>query len=148
MNGGMVWTVSYVAVDLGSRRIGIAVSSSGVLATPHCVLARGADDQETVRQIATLADEVEAKAIILGVPIGGRRSPEEDRRRYDAFAELLRHASGREVILWDEAYSTAEADSKRMQAGKKRKERRSEIDMQAAAVILQSYLDSHQGRQP
>ncbi|MDX1582960.1 MAG: Holliday junction resolvase RuvX, partial [Thermoanaerobaculia bacterium] len=64
----------------------------------------------------------------------------------EGFAEMLRHKSGREVHLWNEAYTTAEADSRRRERGAKARRRKETIDMEAAALILQSWLD--EGRKP
>lgn len=130
----------YMAVDYGARRIGIAVSDSGVLATPHSVVRNDGDIVET---LANLARQLEADIIVVGIP----RRPHSDRHEkpFRELAEQLRQKTCKEVVLWDETLTTAEAADRLREAGRKRRDTR-DIDMHAAAVILQSYLDAHHAR--
>jgi putative Holliday junction resolvase len=135
--------MSIVGVDYGARRIGIAVSDSGVLATPHSVVANEGD---AVERIAAIGSAVEAELFVVG--IARRAHSSRGERRFRDFAEKLRQKTCKEVILWDEALSTVEASEKLRATGRKRRDAERDIDMHAAAVILQSYLDEHRGRQP
>lgn len=135
--------MSIVGIDYGARRIGIAVSDSGVLATPHSVVANVGD---AVERIAAIGREVEADLFVVG--IARRAHASEGERRFRDFAETLRQKTCKEVVLWDEALSTVEASEKLRASGRKRRDAERDIDMHAAAVILQSYLDEHHGRQP
>lgn len=130
-----------MAIDLGSRRVGVAVSSSGLIASPHKVLQHPGDEQRLIETLSELAEEVEASEIVLGVPAGQRHDAASIRSRFESFAAKLRQQSCREVVLWDESYSTAEAASLAKEVGTSRRKQRSRIDMDAATVILQSYLD-------
>jgi putative pre-16S rRNA nuclease len=134
--------VSYLAIDLGTRRIGIAVSASGSVATPHSVMRNEGD---VVGKLASLARELEAETIVLGIP--RRAHASEAERKYRDFAEVLRQRTCTAVVLWDESLSTVEAAEALRASGRGRREAQKEIDMHAAAVILQSYLDLH-GRTP
>jgi putative Holliday junction resolvase len=134
--------VSYLAIDLGSRRIGIAVSDSGSVATPHSVLRNEGD---VVAKLATLARELEAETIVLGIPRRVHASAAE--QKYRDFADVLRQRTCKPVVLWDETLSTVEAAEGLRARGRTRREAQKDIDMYAAAVILQSYLDEH-GRTP
>lgn len=125
-----------MAIDLGARRIGIAVSDSGVLATPHSVLRNEGD---VVSRIANLAAELEADELVVGIPRRAHASAAEE--QYQQFADELRQKTCKPVVLWDEALSTVEAMEQRRASGKNRREAQKDIDMHAAAVILQSYLD-------
>lgn len=125
-----------LAIDLGARRIGIAVSDSGVMATPHSVLN---NDGDVVEKIARLGSELGAERFVLGVPKRARSTDGEE--KYRTFAELLRQRSCKEVVLWDESLSTVEAMERLREAGRSRRDAQRSIDMHAAAVILQSYLD-------
>ena len=131
-----------MAIDYGSRRIGIAISDSGVLATPHCVLR---NDGDVVERLADLARQLGADTIVLGIP----RRPHSDRheKTFRDLAERLRQKTCKEVVLWDEALTTAEAADRLREAGRKRRDTK-DIDMHAAAVILQSYLDANARRRP
>ena len=128
--------VSILAIDYGARRIGIAVSESGVLATPHSVIRNEGD---VVGALARLAADLDAEIIVLGLP----RRQHADRREqmFRDLAERLRQKTCKEVVLWDESLSTAEASDRVRQTGRNRRDAQREIDMHAAAVILQSYLD-------
>ncbi len=129
--------VILVGIDPGNRRVGIAVSESGVLATPHSILEHDGDLDSLARRITEIAVELGAERMILGLP---RRTGGNAAAKFDRFAASLERESGIEVVLWDEAYSTTEARALRRERGGKKG--RTPIDHEAAAVILQSYLDA------
>jgi putative Holliday junction resolvase len=130
-----------IGIDLGARRIGIAVSDSGIMATPHAVLRNEGD---IVQKLVRLGQELDAERYVVGVP---RQShPAAAERRFLDFAEALRQKSCRPVVLWDETLSTVEAAEGLRASGKSRRDAQKTIDMHAAAVILQSYLDHEQRR--
>ena len=125
-----------IAIDLGSRRIGIAVSDSGVMATPHSVMRNEGD---VIAKLAHLATELEADTFVLGIPRRTHASAND--QKYRDFAEELRQRTCKPVVLWDESLSTVEASERLRASGRNRREAQKDIDMHAAAVILQSYLD-------
>lgn len=133
--------MSIVAIDLGSRRIGIAVSDSGVLASPHSVLRNEGD---VVEKLDRLGRELEAELFVVGIPRRTHASAND--RKYRDFAEALRQKTCKPVELWDESLSTVEAMERLRDSGKRRREAQKDIDMHAAAVILQSFLDDRQRR--
>ena len=132
-----------MAIDYGDRRIGVAVSDSGVLASPHSVVLNEGD---VVAKLAALASELEADTIVVGIP--RRQFKDRKQQVFRDFAERLRQKTCKEVILWDEELTTADAAERLRASGRKRREAQRDIDMYAAAVILQSYLDEQQRRQP
>jgi len=125
-----------MAIDLGAKRIGIAVSDSGVLASPHSVLRNEGD---VIEKLARLAGELDAEELVVGIPKRTHASAAE--QKYRDMAEALRQRTCKPVVLWDESLSTVEAMERLRAAGKNRREAQKDIDMHAAAVILQSYLD-------
>ena len=131
-----------MGIDLGARRIGVAISDSGVLATPHSVLRNEGD---ILAKLESLARELEAETFVVGIPRRARTDAGE--RKFHDFAEALRQRTCKEVVLWDEALSTVEAYEQLRAAGHKRRDAQQEIDMHAATVILQSYLDERARRQ-
>lgn len=135
--------MSIVAIDFGARRIGIAVSESGVLATPHSVVRNEGD---AVEKVAAIGRELGAELFVVGVARRAHASAGE--QRFRDFAERLRQKTCKEVVLWDEALTTVEATERLRAAGRSRRDAERSIDMHAAAVILQSYLDERAGRQP
>ena len=130
-----------MAIDLGAKRIGIAVSDSGVVASPHSVLRNEGD---VVEKLARLAGELEAEELVVGIPKRTHASAAE--QKYRDIAEALRQKTCKDVVLWDEALTTVEASEHLRAAGKKRKEIQARIDMEAASIILQSYLDARNRR--
>ncbi len=125
-----------MAIDLGTKRIGIAVSDSGVLATPHSVMRNEGD---VVAKLAHLGQQLEAEEYVVGIP--RRTHASSNDQQYRDFADALRQQTCKPVVLWDEALSTVEAMERLRASGKNRREAQKDIDMHAAAVILQSYLD-------
>lgn len=131
-----------LAIDYGQRRVGIAVSHSDVLATPHSVIRSDGDVSAVIEVVARLADEVEAETIVLGVPRSRRADASRTEQRFRDLAEKLRQRTCRPVILWDESLTTVEAEEKLRAAGRPGKA----TDMHAAAIILQSWLDEQSRR--
>lgn len=138
--------MSVIGVDYGTRRIGIALSDSWELATPHSVLKSGNDD-EVVEKLTRIGSELDAELFVIGVPSGNRRDASSIIERYERLAELLRQKSCKQVLLWDESFSTSEAASNRRAAGKNWRTHKQEIDKEAAAVILQAFLDDRKRRE-
>jgi len=131
-----------MAIDYGDRRIGVAVSDSGLLATPHSVVPNEGD---VIARLATLASELEAETIVVGIPT--RQFRDAKQQVFRDFAERLRQKTCKEVVLWNEELTTADAAERLRASGRKRREAQRDIDMYAAAVILQSYLDEMHRRQ-
>lgn len=132
-----------LGIDYGTRRVGVAVSESELIASPHTVL-KYRDEEALVEQLVAIGKEFDADIFVVGIP--SRAKPGQAEERIRKFADLLRQKSCKEVVLWNEAYSTTEAASLRREAGKSRRDERGEIDMLAATVILQSYLDQRRRR--
>ncbi|HEX8154316.1 MAG TPA: Holliday junction resolvase RuvX [Thermoanaerobaculia bacterium] len=128
--------MSVIGIDLGARRIGIAVSDSGVLATPHSVLRNEGD---VIAKLGHLAQQLEADTFVVGLPRRKHASASEEKFR--RFADELRQRTCKQVVLWDETLSTVEASERLRATGRNRRDAQSTIDMHAAAVILQSWLD-------
>ncbi|MGC9347011.1 MAG: Holliday junction resolvase RuvX [Anaerolineae bacterium] len=130
----------YLALDLGDRRIGVAISDTlGMIARPLEVFARGSreGDQEHIR---VLVAEYDVDTIVAGLPINmdGTEGPQAAWVR-DYTAELADKIDV-PVILWDERLSTEEAKDIMRAQGKPPSTEW--IDAVAAAVILQNYLNA------
>jgi putative pre-16S rRNA nuclease len=138
--------VRALGVDLGSRRIGVAVSDSdGRLATPiEVVDAR--DRPAARRSLADLVAEWEAEVVVVGLPLSldGSEGPAARAARREA--EELAKMLSVPVEVHDERLTTAEADRVLMENQMKTPDRRKVIDKVAASVMLQSWLD--QRREP
>jgi putative Holliday junction resolvase len=134
--------VRALGLDLGSKRIGVALSTSdGAMATPYEVVVRTGDRSRDHRTIARLAQEAEAQVLVVGLPLSldGTDGPAATAAR--AEAEELAQTSGLPVELWDERLTTVSADRDLQLAGLDAKARRRVVDQVAAAVMLQAWLD-------
>lgn len=134
-----------LGLDIGSRRIGVALSdSAGTLATPYEVVQRTGDRRQDHRRIAALVAEAEAEVVVVGLPLSldGSQGPAAD--AVIAEADELRAALDVPVVLWDERLSTVEAERRLRATGLTGRARRRVVDQVAATVILQSWLDADQ----
>lgn len=131
-----------LAVDPGSRRVGVAVSDpTGTIAQPLTVLS--AHPAETlIERLAALTREQEATALVVGLPrrLDGRLGPEAEAAR--RLADQLQSATGLQVTLVDERLTSAAAERALLSTGASRARRRRLSDQVAAALILQTFLES------
>lgn len=131
-----------LALDIGKRRIGVAVSDPlGMIARPVETL-HSVSLNKDVAYLANLAKTLEAEQVVVGDPIhmSGDPSPMSGRAR--TFGNMLAEASGLPVIYWDERLTTVEAQRILEDSGVQPRKVRQQIDAVAAAVILQSYLNT------
>jgi putative Holliday junction resolvase len=138
--------VKVVGIDLGERRIGIAVSdSTGTIASPRWTVTRGLDADADRRRLVELVADAEASVVVVGLPLSldGRKGPAARSAMEEAAAlrELLAER-GVEVLTFDERFTTVSAETKLAQAGLSGPGRRRVVDQAAAAVMLQAWLDS------
>ena len=132
-----------LGIDLGSKRIGIATSDrSGTIATPYTVLLRCGSMGGDHRNIAKMVIEEEAVAVIVGLPLNMDGS--EGKAAQAARVEAARMATvvGVPVHVHDERLTTVEADRVLMEQKMNAQARRRVVDKVAAAVMLQSWLDT------
>jgi putative pre-16S rRNA nuclease len=133
--------VRVLAVDPGSKRVGIAVSDpTGTIAQP--LMTVDAEPHETLAaRLADIAASNEAQRIVVGLPrrLNGTYGPEAKAAR--ELADALRKASGLPVELVDERLTTVAAERSMLAAGARRAKRRATVDRVAAALLLQSHLD-------
>ena len=131
-----------LALDFGERRIGVALSDpTGMLASPLTTLTRGRGGSD-VEMVLRLAAENDVAEIVVGMPVSlsGRRGPQAN--RVARFVDALRRETGIPVLSADERYSTVQAERSLRESGVEPSRERGRVDAAAAAVILQSYLDS------
>lgn len=136
--------VRILALDVGRKRIGIAVSDPlGITAQGLEVLERKNWDKDLAR-LQEIARPYEVQEILVGLPrhMDGRLG--EQAEEILALARALGEALGAKVATWDERLSTVEAERLLITADLSRARRRRVVDQVAATLILQAYLDSHQ----
>jgi putative Holliday junction resolvase len=144
---GGLSAVRVVGVDLGERRIGVAVSDgTGTLASPRCTIERGGDPGADRAALVAVVEEVGAQRVVVGLPLSlsGRRGPAARAAQADAdeLAELLA-PRGIPVETFDERLTTVSAARSLRAAGRSGRAQRTRIDQSAAAVLLQAWLDTH-----
>ncbi len=135
-----------VGVDLGERRIGVAVSDpSRVLASPWGTIERGPDPHADHEALAALAVQLEADVVVVGLPVSmdgrRRRAARAAQAEADALGKRLA-TSGVAVETFDERLTTVSAARALSKAGIRRQDQRARIDPAAAAVMLQAWLDA------
>ncbi|MFA5867628.1 MAG: Holliday junction resolvase RuvX [Actinomycetota bacterium] len=134
----------FLGLDIGGRRIGVAVSDpGGITAQPLTVIIRETDDQ-AVADIVKLAVEYEAEEIVYGVPMEADGDYGKQAELTQDFAYKLK-AAGLNVKGHDERFSTAEAERVLIDQDVSRMKRREVVDKIAASIILQGYLDRRNG---
>ena len=132
-----------IGLDLGSKRIGVALSdSSGTIATPFTVINRSKKQSEDHRAIAALVREEEAEAIVVGLPLSMSGDAGPAARAAVAECDVLATVVSVPVHLHDERLTTVAADAALMEAKMNAQARRRVVDKVAAAVMLQSWLDA------
>jgi putative pre-16S rRNA nuclease len=139
--------VRALGLDLGARRIGVALSdSAGRVATPYDVVARSGDRARDRHRIGELVDDVDAEVVVVGLPLSLDGSVGPAARAVLDEADELRLELAVAVVTWDERLSTVEAQRRLRAAGVKGQRGRRAVDQVAATVILQSWLDAGQPR--
>ena len=129
-----------LGLDLGSRRIGVAISS-GTVATPHSVLERGADHGADHEAVSALVDELGAERVVVGLPLSLDGTMGPAARAAASEAEALGDVLPVPVETYDERLTTVTADRSLSSLGLSGQARRRVVDKVAAAVILQAWLD-------
>ncbi len=137
----------YLGLDIGNRRIGVAVSDElGLTAQPVLTLERkrshGSIARDDLRSLARLCRRFAVAGIVVGNPlhISGEDSPQAARTQ--AFAAELGELTGLPIHFWDERLTTREAHQMLYEAGHPRQEHRRVVDQVAATLILQEFLEA------
>ena len=140
IDGVAAGSIRLLGLDVGDRRIGVAVSDpTGSLASPVGVYQRRGPKAD-VQHMLQLTREYEATGVVVGLPknMNGTEGPQAEKTR--EFAEAL-VAGGLAVFLWDERLSTIEATRRMVEQRRTKRSIQQRKDSEAAALILQSYLD-------
>jgi putative Holliday junction resolvase len=131
-----------LALDFGSRRIGVAVSDPlGITAQQIPAILREGDRKD-IEKISQLAGKYQVDTVMIGLPIlpGGTEGTQAAKAR--AFARKVEERLGIPVVPWDERFTTAQAERHLVSIGLRREKRKEVRDSLAAAFLLQSALDA------
>jgi putative Holliday junction resolvase len=137
----------YLALDVGNRRIGVAVSDElGITAQPVLTLERHHNRRDDLRSLARLARRFAVAGIVVGNPLhlSGDVSPQAAKTQ--AFAAELGELTALPIHLWDERLTSRQAHEILYEAGRPRQEHCKVVDQVAATLILQSFLDENAGK--
>jgi len=129
-----------LGVDYGTKRIGLAVSDSlGMTARPLDVVPR----EELRRVLNRMGEEYPIDLVVVGLPTGLSGNEGEAASGARALGAEIAEWLGIEVVYVDERFTSRMAESALLESGMKRRSRKATVDKVAAAIILQTYLDTH-----
>jgi putative Holliday junction resolvase len=138
----------FLALDVGSKRIGVAVSDElGLTAQPVLTLERRRNTREDLRSLARLCRRYDAEGIVVGNPLGADGQITPQAAKIQTFASELAEVAKLPIHLWDERLTTHEAHQILYESGHARQSHHRVVDQVAATLILQSFLD-HQRDNP
>ena len=133
-----------MGLDFGSRTVGVAISDSLLVTAQGVEIIRRKEEnklRQTLARIEALILENEVTEIVLGLPKNMNATEGERVELTMDFKEKRERRTGLPVHLWDERLTTVAADKAMMEAGIRRENRKDYVDMIAATLILQGYLD-------
>lgn len=131
-----------MGIDYGEKRIGIAISDPlKIFATPFNTLV---NDNQSLQKLLRIIKEKNIIKIVLGLPSGKFKSSQLLSEKIHLFKKEIEAAIQVEIIFWDEEFSSVIAQEKVNESVTKKSSRRKKnlLDMHAAAIILQEYLNS------
>lgn len=132
-----------LGVDYGDARIGVATCDElEILATARDTI-RSESMRKNIDAIAAIAKAENAERIVVGLPLNMDGSEGARASKTRSFGKVLEKVSGIEVVYFDERLTSVEADERMDEANVRKLKRKGLVDRIAAAIILQSYLDSY-----
>ncbi len=132
-----------ISVDLGKARTGLAISDkTGFLASPLCMIEEKSPTK-VLEKVAQKVLENKAELVVVGLPKNMDGSEGESAKNARDFAQKLSEISGVKTVMQDERGTTITAHSYLSQRDVKGKKRKAQVDIVAASIILQDYLDKN-----
>jgi len=130
-----------LAIDPGSHRLGLALSDpSGTVALPLRVLVRRSEPED-LKELGSIVRENQVELVLMGLPRMMDGSIDVAARGAQVFGAKVKSATGVPVEYWDERLTTVAAERFLIEQGKRRAQRRQDVDKVAATLLLQGYLD-------
>jgi putative Holliday junction resolvase len=138
----MIHPMIHLALDVGEKRIGVAVSDeTETLASPRATIRR-TSTAAALEAVARLVAESGAEVVVVGLPVSFDGQLHGQARAIQAFAAKLRERTAQPVVFADETLSSVRAEEALRAAGVRPDRIRERLDAEAAVVILQDYLDA------
>jgi putative holliday junction resolvase len=131
-----------LALDHGTKRIGVAVSDELKLIAQPLEFIPAEPFVAVLKRLRELISEKQVESILIGMPrnMNGTYGPAADKVR--EFIALLRNEITVPIKTWDERLTSAQANRFLIEGNVRRETRKEKVDQMAAAILLQSYLDS------
>ena len=136
-----------MGLDYGSRTVGVALSDELLLTAQAKEIIRRKEEnklRKTLARIEELIQEFGVELIVLGLPLHMDQSESVRSGLSIEFKDKLERRTSLPVIMWDERLTTVEADAIMDEVGIKKADRKEYVDMIAAQIILQDYLDNRE----
>lgn len=135
-----------LALDVGTKTIGVAVSDElGITANGLTTIKRGKIKHD-LDALSRIVDQYKPSEILIGIPYNIDGAISQRGKEILNFANILKATFSLHVELWDESYSTADAQKVLLEANLSRKKRKRVIDKMAAVFILQDYLEKKRNK--
>lgn len=132
-----------LGLDIGDVRVGVAVSDpTGAVATPLTVLST-ARLRSAPNDLTALIEEYDIARIVVGLPTSLSGEEGSQARHVRALASKVLHGVDAPILFMDERLSSTEAKRRMAESGLTEREMRGSVDKVAAAIFLQTFLDSH-----
>lgn len=130
-----------MGLDIGDKTIGVAVSDLMGLTAQGVKTIKRIGKKKDIEELKAIIKERQVNKIVSGLPknMNGTLGPQGE--KVIKFCELLEQETGIKIEYWDERLSTVAAERTLIQGNVRRENRKSVIDMVAATIILQGYLD-------
>lgn len=130
-----------MGLDIGDKTIGVAVSDIMGITAQGVTTVRRVGKKKDIEELKTIIKERQVNKIVSGLPknMNGTIGPQGE--KVQKFCELLQEETGIAIEFWDERLSTVAAERTLIEGNVRRENRKKVIDMLAAVIILQGYLD-------
>ncbi len=137
-----------LGLDLGERRVGLALSDPGrLIAQPYKTLHHSGDFKALSREVARLVAEEGVTQLVVGWPLRLNGQEGIQTRRVARFIEGLRSHVSAPIACWDERLTTVAAERALIEGDVRRADRKAVVDQVAASLILQGWLDAQRASQ-
>lgn len=139
--------IRYLGVDLGVRRIGVAISDELGLTAQALPTLESLTEDGALVAIRTLIDQYGVHEVVVGLPknMNGTLGPAAEKAL--AFAKRLEEGGHAKITMWDERLTSRAAERLLIEADMRRAKRKRAIDQMAAVLILQGYLDRRRAQE-
>jgi putative Holliday junction resolvase len=129
-----------LALDVGTKTIGVAVSDEHGITANGLTTIKRRGMKNDLDALSRIIEEYKPSEILIGIPYNIDGAISQSGKEILNFADIMKRTFSLHIELWDESYSTADAEKVLLEANLSRKKRKRVIDKLAAVVILQDYL--------